>query len=517
VPYEIVMARWTNNDFADRHHFMVMGTDGVGLMSADGYWQPTFELQSNASGTDLQSVITNISASSIKFAASGMNATNVQSAILEAAAKGVRIMMPDEIVAVVGDKLQLFYRGIIEANNPYVDPCEIICAKGSTYPRYWEFTPTLNDLGSYTITINLLDNTGATKQTASSSMRVVCPSRSPTNKVTVLCVGDSLTSGLWPQEFYRRLTQAGGSPVGNGFTNIQFIGMHAMPNYSDQYYTGYGGWSWNTYENTNNSAAWVTCIHDKDITDQKAKYSDANGGYWNIETIESSRIKMIPYGGAIQTMPGAPGTLVWVSGGTHTTVVSYSSVSPDAQSPFVVEGKLSFGSWATNAGITNISICYVLLGWNNILSGLGNLAYASNHNVVVSQAQTFISQLHADYPSAQVRLMGLQVPSINGGLGANYGATGGSASYYKLLRSVNGLNLAYQDLANNPTNSSFTKFINICCQFDSENNMPSSAYGVDSRNSTTELRGTNGVHPDTGGYDQIADVAYRDFIRTYCQ
>jgi len=160
-----------------------------------------------------------------------------------------------------------------------------------------------------------------------------------------------------------------------------------------------------------------------------------------------------------------------------------------------------------------------LLGWNDLLTGSSgsNAGYATNHAALTAQAQTFISRLHADYPGALIRLVGLQVPSPNGGLGANYGAIGGYASYYKLLRSVNGLNLAYQQLCDNPTNSAFCRFINLSCQLDSEYNMQSVLTPVNTRNSATEARGSNGVHPDTTGYLQIADAVWRDFVRTFCQ
>jgi hypothetical protein len=82
---------------------------------------------------------------------------------------------------------------------------------------------------------------------------------------------------------------------------------------------------------------------------------------------------------------------------------------------------------------------------------------------------------------------------------------------------VNGLNLAYQALATAPANAAFTRFINVSCQFDSENNMQTAATAVNSRNTTTELRGSNGIHPDVGGQNQIADAAFRDFVRTFCQ
>ena len=42
--------------------------------------------------------------------------------------------------------------------------------------------------------------------------------------------------------------------------------------------------------------------------------------------------------------------------------------------------------------------------------------------------------------------------------------------------------------------------------------MPESTRTVNARNSKEETYQTNGVHPDTTGYYQIADAAYRDLI-----
>lgn len=40
---------------------------------------------------------------------------------------------------------------------------------------------------------------------------------------------------------------------------------------------------------------------------------------------------------------------------------------------------------------------------------------------------------------------------------------------------------------------------------------------VNSRSAKTEKVGTNGVHPSTEGYYQIADVVYRNVIKEFCQ
>jgi hypothetical protein len=56
------------------------------------------------------------------------------------------------------------------------------------------------------------------------------------------------------------------------------------------------------------------------------------------------------------------------------------------------------------------------------------------------------------------------------------------------------------------------EFINISGQFDSEYNMPRQTKAVNTRSSTTEQVGTNGVHPATEGYYQIGDAAYRALV-----
>ena len=105
--------------------------------------------------------------------------------------------------------------------------------------------------------------------------------------------------------------------------------------------------------------------------------------------------------------------------------------------------------------------------------------------------------------------MGLQLPSMNGGLGANYGASGGYSDLWNVIRAVRRYNARLKELAEDASYSSFVDYVDIASQFDSENNMPEALTMVNTRNTKTEYLGTNGVHPANPGYYQIADVAYR--------
>lgn len=467
----------------------------------------------------LQTLLNSLPGSAISFLDSNgfMTSTNVQSAIIEAYNHGSdtssivspRIVLPDTLYAVAGDELQLFVRGMIEAQNPYNLPYVINSTVGTSYPRYFDYTPVVADVGTKTLTVKVLDYNYSVLTTKSVSLKVVNPTGEPSSNKNILVVGDSLTGGgTWPAELYRRLTQTGGSPAGLGYSNITFIGDQSLPGYATQAYTGYGGWSYALYNGTSGTTSGhvLTGTFDKDKTDVSSTYTDGTNT-WAVE-YATGGLKVHGAG----TLASS-GTLTWVSGGTHHGDIVYTARTNEPESPFwnSSSGTLSFSNWVARNGYSGIDAVYVLLGWNS--TGGANV---SDYSSYMADVRAFLNQLHADYPSAIVRIVGIQMPSANGGLGANYGANGGPSEYYGMVRSANSMNIAYQNLANEASYNSWVRFISIAPQFDSENNLPQSLAPVNTRNSTTEYRGTNGVHPSTQGYYQISDAVYREFINTFC-
>ncbi|MRR56973.1 MAG: hypothetical protein EG824_01990 [Deltaproteobacteria bacterium] len=460
-------------------------------------------------------------ASDISFdpTGTGLAGQTVQAAIEEVASmtQGTpRILLPDEIPAVVGDTVQLFHRGVLEVPEPRPNQLVATCTIGKAFPRYFEFTPVAEDVGDKTLTMRVLDLAGGEVVAGSTTIKVINPIGQPAALTNVLCFGDSLTSGgAWPKEFFRRLARSGGTPVGLNYGNINFIGNKQDSIDPDQKWVGYGGWTWASYLGEGASAYEVTAVHDKTASDQKSIYQDINGNRWSIETIYAGSIKMMPEDHS-NAMPAAPNALTWVSGGVNHSAINYTAISAEARTPFwnPTTDQVSFTQFISDQGETGIDIVYVLLGWNSMTGP--NLPNAADHAATIAKGKQLIDVLHSEYPAAQVRLLGLQVPSPNGGLATNYGATGTYAHFYELLRTVNGYNLALQAWADDPAYSSFVRYLAVAPQFDSDNNMPQADAAVNTRNALTEKRGTNGVHPDTPGYYQIADVAFRDFIRTYC-
>lgn len=415
----------------------------------------------------------------------------------------IKLQLPEKFDLVVGDNFELFYKGILNAINPDRFDFEISFNSGNYgygYKRKYMWTPTTSNVGQHIMTIRVRDDNGDIIDEGSTILNVVNAPTTPVEKKVVLCVGDSLTvSGTWVAEFYRRLVASDGDPVGYGLTNIQFIGENTKGGAG---FVSFGGGSFDDYndENVNGKVYHIKGTFNKTDNDQHSVYADAKGNTWKLETITSADIKIMLVNGTPHGLP-ASGTLTHVSGGVNTGNITYSSTELGGGNPFwnTDTGKVDFGWYAEKKGASQISHCYVLFGWNN--------SYDTETDFKV-QARIFLDNLLSAYPNCKISLLGIQVPSRDG-LGQNYGV---SWKYYEKLQHVWNIAKWYTDIANEEAYVGTVEFVNVSGQFDTDHNMFSSATKVNNRNTLTEERQTNGVHPNDNGYLQIADAALRNFV-----
>ena len=120
--------------------------------------------------------------------------------------------------------------------------------------------------------------------------------------------------------------------------------------------------------------------------------------------------------------------------------------------------------------------------------------------------RTLIETANSEYPGVKFVLLGVQLPSINGGLAANYAQTSLLADLREIIYKVHTYNTFLKNIADE---YDYVDYVDVASQFDSENNMPETSKNVNCRNTKTEYIGTNGVHPDNSGYYQISDIVYR--------
>lgn len=410
----------------------------------------------------------------------------------------VCLKLPDYYDLVVGDTFELFYKGIINSVHPELYDIIVDCAKGGAYAKRFVITPTLAENLTLTVTLYGINHTIVDRKSV--ILRVNEKVKS-TGKTNILCVGDSLTTGgIWVSELHRRITGTGGNPNADNLSNVNFIGSRQI---NGTGYEGYGGWTFNSYntENVNSNTRIITCTHSKNSNDQHSVYRDTTGATWKLETIEETTIRIIAVSGEGRNFPDS-GTLKWVSGGINHDDIVYTSQVEAPGNPFwdTAKNKVDFEGYASKNGVADIHYMYVLLGWNSA---------SDSEEKYKNNVRIFINNVLSAFPNCKIVLMGLQLPARDG-LGANYGATGIYSRYFDLMRHVWNLDKWYKDISLEFPNKVTT--INITGQFDTENNMPESTRTVNARNSKEETYQTNGVHPDTAGYYQIADAAYRDLI-----
>jgi lysophospholipase L1-like esterase len=414
----------------------------------------------------------------------------------------VKIMLPEKYALVVGDTFELFYKGIIKAVNPDLFDVRIKCDKGNAYTKRFIWAPTAADIGSHALTVELYGINHNLISTKTVQLVVKNKATSPAAPVNVLCIGDSLTTGgVWPAEVYRRLTAAGGTPAGDGLTNINFIGTRKV---GEVGFEGYGGWKYESYltAQIDTNRRIITCAHDKvEAVDQHSIYKDSSNEQWKIETVYDGRLLIIAVTGEGANIP-ASGTLTWVSGGVNHSDIVYTAIENAPGNPFwnIAENKVDIAAYAESLGVSSIDYVYILLGWNE--------AYTSEATFK-AQANNLAAFFEGYNPNVEVVYMGLQIPARDG-LGANYGAreTNAYTYYYGMMQHVFNLDKWYAEVASLATSGRST--INIAGQFDTEHNSITATRTVNARNSETETYQSNGVHPAKAGYMQIADAVYRD-------
>ena len=425
--------------------------------------------------------------------------------------------------AVVGDTLQLFYQGIVNVVN--IEDYDIYCrcSVGFSYMRYFEYTPIVSNIGENVLTIYVRDKNGNILGSAATTIKTVAAPVSPVSEKNIFTFGDSLTSGgYWPCESARRLlnTNTVDGIQGKGISNIVYRGKKTITkNGQTTDYFGVGGWTWNNYISESTVfyfRFFVSGVNNVSIGDI---YSNNGYDYTVAEiNITSGTGEILCSSSASTNTPQASGTLTRVSGDGDATI-SYSSYELDNANPLwdEVNDKMSFIPYVSECGASTIDAVFVLLTWNGMTSWRNYTKDdATGH---IANAKTFARTLHDEYPSAKLFIMGLQMPSVTGGLGRNYSGTSGYVDWFGLKHTAVQYNMALKALCEDDEFKTYCEFVDVAAQFDTVYNMPYSDTPVNKRypNGPTEKIGTNGVHPAERGYFQIADAVYRAIVGVFCQ
>ena len=428
----------------------------------------------------------------------------------------IRIVLPKKYDLVVGDTFQLYYRGVIEAPNPYVYSIVSICEKGRNFPRYFEYTPT--EPGEHKLTIKVYDAQRNLLGEGVTTLKVVVP-KEPKNCTNILVIGDSLTGGgHWINEARRRITEEEGAPAGLGFKNaIKFVGS-SKGYYADSRNEGYGGWHIDSFLYNVPGAMWIECPNSRTPEDHHSLWQDANGALWQLETMQIDYLKFNRWKDHTSPRP-EHGPLTHYANAADTSPIEFTHSSNAGGSPFMnpETGKIDFTDYCKRNDIDRIDAVYIFLGGNGLMGTEAvTLPRKEYCQIVVNKTRKLVDYIKEAFPNVKVRIMGQTMRSLNGGIGSNYGAQLPFTDVYEIHHYCKELDLAYEAWCLEEENKDFMEFISISGQFDCENVYPSKQKPVNTRSTITERMDIDGAHPTKEGYFQIGDAVYRNIVASFC-
>lgn len=424
------------------------------------------------------------------------------------------IFLSKQYNLVVGDRFELFYRGVIRLHNPYQYYILVTCPKGNPFPRYFAYTPKESEVGNYPLKIQLLDNDSNVIDEGETILIVEKPTK-PNRKLNILCIGDSLTvNGVWPRVGYERICLDVKDPQGLNYGDVlNFMGTCKINALNQEIgYEGYGGWTWKSYCTNDhislNSSVWVTTNHHMSEADQHSQWQ-SNGINWILETIEEKRLKFKRGANNISMLPNLGKTLVHVANAIHQEELTIDSFEYEKTNPFwdKENNTISFKKYINDNKFETPDLIYILLTWNGLY-----IPYNHDFSHHFDYTRMMLKKIHQEYPQVKVRLLGIQICSVNGGIASNYGAAGPYHDTFGTISTAFYYNEQLEAICMEDEFSSYVEFVDTKAQFDSEYNMPSTLVKVNARSSITESIGTNGVHPNMDGYLQIGDAFYRKLI-----
>ena len=423
---------------------------------------------------------------------------------------GVDISIPSSITTVEGDTLQIFWRSIIGASNPYIFDIIAECSVGKSYPRYFTFTPDASHVGnSYNMTIVVKNNDGTTITSKTTTLRVVAKRTAPSTSTNVLCIGASATAGgVWAGELRRRLTSSDGdgtpaNPTGLGLSNITFVGRKVGTSVQVPL-EATGGWMVQDYASQGAKAVRFY-VNGVDTISLGARYS-CNGAVYVVQEVNvtegSGNIRCTTEG--TYYAPSASGVLV-KSSGSGDNEIAYTSYVEEKYSPFWndAEARLDFAQYADRYCDGKIDCLVWHCGVNDLVGGDPSVISS-----IIGAFRRLIDAYHTDFPNGKVIISSVPIGSVNGGFAANYGASS-SLNYYTFARMAQLYAEALIALCNEYEDSVF--YAAALEEFDAENGYPTAQTAVNNRSSVKETLGTNGVHPTTAGSLMVADAIYRTF------
>jgi len=154
----------------------------------------------------------------------------------------LRLTLPPEVYAVVGQPMSLYYDNLVLTETPQDYRFRVECPIGTQEPQRWTVQADAGQVGRHRLEVSVRDKNGRNLGRALSVLRVIPADAGQGRSIKLLIVGDSLTGATaYPNEIARLLSLPG---------NPQWtmLGTNRPANAGEGVqHEGYGGWTWSAF------------------------------------------------------------------------------------------------------------------------------------------------------------------------------------------------------------------------------------------------------------------------------
>lgn len=174
-------------------------------------------------------------------------------------------------------------------------------------------------------------------------------------------------------------------------------------------------------------------------------------------------------------------------------------------------GGFDFSYYMTQQGYTDVDYVTINLGINDMFAFTTDATANAEITNVLARYQTMIDSIRAYNATVKIVVALTIPPSYNQDSFAHEYGNGQTRWRYKRNNQLWVRALISQFSGKE---GQYIYLLPINTNIDTINNMNTETVAINSRNSATTVRQSNGVHPNTSGYNQIADVYYY-FLKSF--
>lgn len=412
------------------------------------------------------------------------------------------LVLPAKVYAMEGLQTHIYPEHLLVEKFELYEH-NINCTRGRQMERgfLWDFNANAPDpAGSYPLTWELLDaQTDASLTTASTTLQIVDKNAKSGQTLNISFIADSLGA---PGTITQRLLDIAAHDV----TKVNLIGTRGS---GVNKHEARGGWTINDYSGVGRTyysftVSGVTTSPAINATTYMLGSTELLVQETYLTNGTGTIVCNINTGAA--PAAGSSGTLAKKNTSAGDNNIVFTDVQPLSANPFwnATTASIDYASYLSTNGFTAPDMVFIQLGINDTFGLTTDGAVTTFCESAFAKLDTLIASIKAANATTKVILMTPPTYADQDAFGGNYACGQTSRRAKRNIVTYNkALMLRYSALE-----SQRIYVLGSGVNVDTRFNFPAGQFQANSHNSTLVTRQTNGVHPDTPGYRQIADVMF---------